>query len=604
MIRPRFLLALITIISMFKSCSTITRSDYEMKVRNYLDQFEKNLVSSDEVILKQFQVEKSTEAVLKAIRVMQNRDFAKDSILVNVNFKNATIIFEEIDIRVEIAAHLKSIDPAFVLEQDVTFTLWLTSDNGDLSITNIEAEPLYLGYRRAVHELANRKDREKSLASRKIFFDQANELKKTYDSVVWYAQYKDSIYYYVANGPFESYFFEREQHPRTFTMGLVSETGRVIVPPTFDLIGTIGFEQPDIVEVISNGRVGHYNLEGKELVPAVYDWIIPYSEGDNMYALVKQDTATGWLDSAYTHHSGFPTEAARKHVREFLFLGSDLSISKETKTMAESLNFERMGFGTVIPPAHFVQNGIFKQVMSHLYLGNSEGYWEGTEYVKTKGSLFERVTQNISALFVMIEGRYLGGREEFYKYQNLTLIDNNGNQLFHEELYGGENTFRLIDSTLLELNTTTLASVAREYWDMGDSPGDWNPPRYQYFRIVPESNGLVALKSQREYDCTEFVKLDSSYLTGEFVSWNFDREELQTNNFVTKETLTEMRNEILASYKYTFTDPKVIENFKYRDWYVMAYDDYDGFWNDMTETDRHNLEFLESMIGTLRKKPI
>ncbi|HEU5292178.1 MAG TPA: WG repeat-containing protein [Cyclobacteriaceae bacterium] len=604
MIRSRLLLFLVIIISIFKSCSTIKRSDYEVKVRTYLDQFEKNLTSSDEVILRQFNVEKSSETVLKAIRVIQNKGLGKDSILVTVNFKNAAIVFEEVDIRVEITSHLKSIDPAFVLEEDVVFTLWLTSDDGDLTITKIDADPLYSGYWRAVHELANRKDREKALSSRKIFIDQANKLKETYDSVVWYARYKDSIYYYVANGKFESYFFKQDQqHPHTFTMGLVSETGRVIVPPTYDLIGTIGFEQPDIVEVITDGRVGHYRMDGEELVPSVYDWIIPYSEGDNMYALARQDTTEGWLDMSYSFHPGFPTETAQKYIREFQF-GSNLSVSKETKTMAESLNFERMGFGTVIPPAHFVQSGIFKQVISYIHLGNSDMYYEGTEYVKTKGSLFERITENISALIVMVETRYLGGREEFYRYQNLTLMDNKGNPVFQDELYEGKNTFRLIDSTLLELETTALASVASEYWDMGDSPGDWNPPQFKYFRISPETNTLVALTSHRQYDCTEFVKLDSSYLTGEFVSWDNERKESRTNSFVTKETLIEMRNEILASYKYTFNDPKILENFEHREWYVMAYDDYDDFWDDMTEIDRHNLTFLESMIGTLRKKPI
>jgi hypothetical protein len=55
--------------------------------------------------------------------------------------------------------------------------------------------------------------------------------------------------------------------PHNYTMGLVSETGRVVVPPAYDLVGTIGFAKEDIIEVKKDGLVGHYNLEGKELDP-------------------------------------------------------------------------------------------------------------------------------------------------------------------------------------------------------------------------------------------------------------------------------------------------------------------------------------------------
>jgi hypothetical protein len=97
--------------------------------------------------------------------------------------------------------------------------------------------------------------------------------------------------------------------------------------------------------------------------------------------------------------------------------------------------------------------------------------------------------------------------------------------------------------------------------------------------------------------------MDSSYLTGEFVYWDSTQRATVTRDFVSNATMIEMRNEILAVYGYEFADPKLVEQFRYRDWYVIRHEHYEDFWDTMTEIDKHNLEFLESMIGTLRTNP-
>jgi hypothetical protein len=160
-----------------------------------------------------------------------------------------------------------------------------------------------------------------------------------------------------------------------------------------------------------------------------------------------------------------------------------------------------------------------------------------------------------------------------------------------------------LDSTLLELNMTVTATEVEEYWDMGDNSGDWNQPQYKYFRISVETNEVIALKSNRRFDCTEFVKMDSAYLTGEFVYWDSTQNATAIREFVSNATMIEMRNEILAVYGYEFADQTLVEHFRYRDWYVIRHEHYEDFWDTMTEIDKHNLEFLESMIGTLRTNP-
>lgn len=612
MLRLRFVLTLLVAVLIIAGCSTTKTNDYEENVRAFIDQFEKNLAASDAVIMQQFKLQPTDgniteEGILKAIRIMQNREQDTDSMVCAVNFTGAMISQEAATVRVELVAEFKSLDPVYPLTKDSRFVLWLTSSDGTLTITKIDATGFYNDYREAVRTLSNQKNHERVLASLQLHLQQAHKLQETYDTVAWFTHYNDSIYYYVANGNFTNYFVEYEaKHPHNFTMGLVSETGRVIVPPSFDLVGTIGFTKEDVIEVKKDGLVGHYNLEGKELIPAQYDFIIPF-EADNVYALVKRDTLNSWFDASFAYHAGFPSKEAEKYIREFGYLSTATLISKDVNTITKILHPDHVGHGMVMPASYWVTTGILREIQSEINLGEeaagTESEYYGTEYIKTQGSIFERISENLSALFVMIEGSYLGGREDFYRYKTLTFVDNAGGVVGRDNLYSGENTLKRLDSTLLELKTTVTATEAEEYWDMGDEPGDWNPPQFKYFRISAETNKVLALESNRRFACTEFVKMDSSYLTGEFVYWDSTQRTTVTRDFASNETIIEMRNEILAAYGYSFTDPKVIEQFKYSKWYIARHEQYEDFWDELTEIDKHNLEFLESMIGTLRTNP-
>lgn len=594
---------LVLAIASFNGCATINRNDYLKKVKAYLAQFEMNLAASDDLILKQFKVEKSEEAIIKDIRIMQNADKSKDSVMCNINFDNAKIVFEDIDIRVEILTEFTSLDEQIKFEKEITFTLWLGSDNGNLFINKVDADQFYSTYRECAHNLRNRKARELDIAKRKIFFDQARQLQETYDSVIWYTMYGDSIYYYVINGAWDNYFLGgKKERPVSYKMGLVSETGRIVVPPSHDLVGTIGFIKPALIEVNKNGYVGQYSIDGQELVPSIYNWIIPY-EKDSLYALVKKDSVNGWLDRSYVFHNGYPDTVAEKYISEFQYLSQHINISSERTTMTEILDIEHMGSGIVMPPTYLVMNGIFQDVVYDIFTGNNALGWGGTERIETKGSFFERITSNLSSLFVLIEGRYLGGREEFYKYKDLTFIDDKGRKIGSYRTYSGENKLRQIDSTLLELKTTASAAEAMDYWDMGDEPGDWNQPQFKYFRISREENIVIPLDSKRRFAFTEHIKIDSSYLRGEFVYWDAERGEKVQRWFVSEETLQIIRNEILAINGYVFADKVLQESYQRYDWYEPRFTRYEDLLASLSEIDRHNLKFLETMIKPLPDQP-
>lgn len=602
MSRSRILVMLIIAVVALKSCSSLRQNDPNEKVMSFINDFRSNLSATDDVIKAQFQVSAvanvSEEGIMRAIRIMQNADQAKDSITCVINFDAPAITQESGDIRVDFTAQFASVDPNNILQKEAQFTLWLSNIQGRLVITNIDAMSFYNGYQGAVFELQTLKYRERDLASRKIFFDQARMLQQTYDTVIWYTQYNDSIYYYVVNGEWQNFFVsDNGERSTSAKMGLVSESGREIVPPAYDLVGTISFETENVVEVKKDNLVGHFAMDGKEIAPAVYEWIIPYTQ-DGVYALVKKDSEIGWLDNSYVHHAGFPSDEAKKYIDEFGYLGKNIEISYTTMPTAEVIDVNYMGRGIVVPPTYFVQAGVLNEIISDIYTGENSFGWGGIEKIETEGSMFEKISDKFSALLVMLNDHYLEGREGFYQRTNLTFVDDQHQLTTSFTMPSGKISFNRIDSTLMEVRLSREGESNRYEGEMEDD--QWDVPFYQYFRI--ENGSVTQLKSRRSYRFTEFVRIDSSYLEGSFHIWDEESGTVKTQDFPFTQSLEWMRNEILADYGYDFADPETKKHFSYYEWYKPTHSSYGDIYGLMSETDLHNLQFLEKIIGTLDVK--
>lgn len=595
------------LIGLVVACATVNRNDYEEKVRAYLAKFEKNLQASDDIILKQFKVDKSPEVLLRAIHIMQNKDLREDSVQCLINFDAANIVFEDKDIRVEIKALFKSIHPNFDFKEESTLTLWLKSDNGILSICKIEADDFYHNFHGLSFRLKYSKHLANAFRTREVYFNKAAQLQQQYDTIIWYSRHHDSTYYYAVNGVWDDYFNDTDKTKPNYKMGLISANGRVIVPVEFDLIGTIGFDTENIVEVKKDAKVGHFSLEGKELIPAIYDWIIPY-QSDSVYALVKSDTTYGWINKDYTYSSGYPDKDAELYIKSFGFVTKSLLLKPGEYTMIEPLDIERIGMAKIIPSQHYVTTGIFREVLDRFVLDYEEfdGETVGTETIDKGKSILNKLTNGLSTLYTKLEVHFLGGREEFYQNHLITFIDKEGNKLGRHELAREYKSAKFVDSTLLEFTLTANASeiFRNAYdWDFNRSEEDWNIPYHVYFKIDKNTNSIERLESPRQFDCTTFVKLDSSYLSGTFYYWNEIKQDTASRKFISPHTIQQMRNEILAFYGYIFPDSKIQEDFKYVSWYEPRFSKYEEFLNDMTEIDRHNLLFLDSLLPIQQTKP-
>ena len=580
----------------FSSCSILTKEDAEKDIRIFIAEFSESLQGPDSLLFEHFRTPQSRQSLLLAIRVMQNK--AMPYIHCTPDFQNAIISFEEDGIKVQVLIKLDAALQQSKEQRISDMVFWLQRRDDKFFIQKFEGERFYNEHISLRNSIDFEVNQRPMLVERAIHYETAHELQKKYDSVVWFTQYQDKSYYYVVNGHWTNYFLnEKNGKPsEEYNMGLVDEKGNEIVPPAFDLIGTPGIAMEDVVEVSKNKKVGYVQLsKGQLLVPAQYEWIIPYSTSFE-FALVKKDSLYGWLDHAYQFHEGFLNVESRQYVMNYEFLPKELTLDEAHQSLCEIPTAEHAAYGILLPPSYLTAFGFLKEIQHGFTVGDlgNRSYLVSRQ---TKSSFIEDVAEGISALMSTFTDRYLDGREEFYSYKQITFLNEKREALGTQKVGGpGAVSFKVIDSTLLEMKL--VRRVDEVNGDFGDDDGEWNLPVFTYLR-VGKSQSITELKSNRHFDFTEMVKIDSSYLSGDFIRYHQEMQHEERSNFLSIRTIEFMRNEILACYGYTFSDPAYSDAFKYAKWYHPQYSTYVEFMDTMTEIDRHNLIFLEGIVGTL-----
>ena len=252
---------------------------------------------------------------------------------------------------------------------------------------------------------------------------------------------------------------------------------------------------------------------------------------------------------------------------------------------------DHAGNGIMVPPRYLSKNGIFHKIESSLST-TTVPLNAGTDYKEITGSFLEQITDNISAVVTSFRERYLDGREEFYASNTLVFVNKQMDTLGVARISGEGASLHPIDSALLEVRTP------HDWWFMEyEACEETNLEDHSYFQIG--ANGEIKrLKSNRLFPQTEFVQLDSSYLTGEFIVYNDEQKKDEVTNFLSLKTITFMRDEILASYGYSFPDEELTKQFQniMGKQYDPHYTSIEDFAGDMAEIDKHNLTFLNEII--------
>lgn len=581
------------------NCSVLKNEDPQQGVKTYLANFRQSLLNSDDEILSHFRVSQSREAVLSVVKILQNKD---PFIVCEADMGNAYITQTNEIIMAEIPVKLYVKELNSKDQEHFTLRLGLARDGEGFKIVQLEGEAFYQTFQRIKNN--NQWDAMRALAvkTRAWAYEKAHELEAKFDTVIWFTSYGEKNYFYVVEGQWVNTFEDydtRNQKVEGIKMGLTDGDGEIVRPIEYELIGTIGFENENLVEVLLYDKVGYYNIETRQLVvPAVYDQIIPY-RNDNAWALVKQDTTVGWLDQQYTYHPGFVSARMENWYNNFDYLKQSIHMQVGRYAFSEIPHEEYAASGIIVPPAYLSKHGLFNIIEGGFSLADVpiRAY---TEYKQTTNSLLENISNTLRAVVVTVRERYLDGREEFYDYHKVMFVDNHLNQLGEYTISGTEISMHLVDSTLLEVRTP------HDYWFMEEEASlESNLMEHTYFSIS-ENKSISQLKSNRLFPQTEFVKIDSTYLTGTFTVYNSATQQDEITHVLSAQTIAYMRDEILGDNGYDF--PEIKDEYFHHFKYLREQEEFSAVTREeaearMSELDKRNYEFLNKVLQ-LMKHPV
>jgi hypothetical protein len=574
-------------------CSILRGEDPEKNVRKFLLDFQSNLTKSDDEVLAAFRVKQSREAILSVVNILQNKD---PFIVCESSIANAKITMEKEVVMVEIPTLFRLKELSSPDTASFTLVMLLTPVDDSFTITEVNGEEFYQQFQQIKNRNQWQAERKLAEKERSWIYENARNLEPKFDSVIWYTVYLQEKYFYVVEGNWQNYFINydtRGQKNTDVLMGLASAQGELIIPMEYDLIGTPGFVRRNIVEVKKNGKYGYFDLEQKQLVvDPVYDVIVPF-EGEGAFAVVKKDSTYGWLDGHYKFTPGFASKRMEEWYTNFDYLKQPVKLIPANYTFCEIPSPDHAGSGIIIPPSYFSSNGIFDEIEGGISTTSVPvNGW--TEYKEATGSFLERIGNNMLAVVTTIRERYIEGREEFYTRNEVVFLDKNNEKLGSARISGEQVSMHPIDSTLLEVR------APHEYWFMEEGAcEESNLYKHTYFSISANRE-ITELQSARLYPQTQFIKLDSSYLTGKFIVYNAETDNGDETTFLSVKTITYMRDEILAAYGYK--PENAGENyFSYlRNGSTPTYTRVEDFEAQLTEADRHNLAFLNKVLALLQ----
>lgn len=584
----------LTIASIVGACSVVKKEDPAQGVRTFLSSFHIDLTRSDQEILRQFRVRQSPEAILAVIRILQNKE---KYFVCDMRFAEADISIQGEEIRVTIPGVFKTNGLENQAMSNVMLQFWLSPADKSYVITKLDVDDFYNTFMRMKNNNEWGIKGKTAVESRLPIYAKARELEAKFDTVIYYATYKNHDYFYVAEGEWINHALGRESGGEQGTeikMGLADADGELIIPLEYDLIGTIGFERPDLVEVKRNGKFGYFDILARALVvEPKYEMIIP-ATFDNVFAIVTQDTTSGWLTNYYEYQEGFPSDDVKQWFDNYTYLRKHLRLAAGHQVFCEIPSEKYAGNGIVMPPSYLVKHRVFDEV-EHGIITTEVPLHGYTEYKESQGSWFRRITDGFNALTTSIQERYLAGREEFYNSTTILFLDNDYDTLGEAQLSGTEISMRAIDSTLLEVKTP------HDWWFMEEAVcEETNLYLHKYFAIG-EQGSIRELKSNRLFPETEFVRLDSSYITGQFLVYDRVLEAEVPTSILSMKTLTSMRDEILACYGYSFPETDMAKQYDAR-WYLPVYANLEEVTDLLNDIDRHNFEFLEGIITAMQSE--
>ncbi|HYG04601.1 MAG TPA: hypothetical protein VD927_19270, partial [Chryseosolibacter sp.] len=412
----------LVLIALVGACSVLKKEDDNKEINAFLETFNATLKASDNEILRMFETSQPREMLIQAIRVLQNK--AVDFIDCQPAFKIAMI--NRLQDRIEIILPVTLITKGLEKESREETAIIFNIDKGEQGyvISDFKAEEFYQSYTSLKNANEWAAIYQTEFEKRHLYYKTAHLLEDKFDTVLWYSVYNGHDYYYAASEWWNNYFLDSNDGVRAeVKMGLVDAEGDTVVPIQYDLVGTIGFDFADLVEVRNEGKYGYYNIVTRQLVTdVVYDMIIPIKE-NGVSAIVRADSVFGWLDKHFEYTEGFPNAERERWVKDLKYLSQKITLSANGNyTFCEIPSKTWTGCGIIMPPSYYVKHDLFAEIIGGI--NTTQVPMNGwTDYVGMQESLIRKISDNFQAMVTVLEERYLGGREEFYGESKVVLMN-------------------------------------------------------------------------------------------------------------------------------------------------------------------------------------
>jgi len=455
----------------------------------------------------------------------------------------------------------------------------------------------------------------------RMAYKNSEKLKTRYDTVMWFDHVNYQTYYYVIKGKVIPDFYYPEMHGAfihvlkrekpDYKIGVVGPDLKEIIPAQYDLVHNIGGTVDGLIEVEKGRKRGLYNLNGKLVAPVIYDQIYPLNDDQNL-ALLKENNNYFFLKNDTTVSDKISGFKIADMLPKFRAFGKSLTIPQATPKNFMECNEQELQEDVVIPPSCLTDLHLLPKVMPQdipAFRSKVVVSWPKQMELKYNGTQKQKNDGNwLTGIYYSVFNHFIDGRSTFYmtdETRSVVLVDEKQNKIFgfdtarfigddreSKNLTCNENSFKAINDTLFEFRTT-----GNPYARL-NNPNDYVVQAPVYYYLHVSGDKLVALPGSRAFACTQYVKMDDSYLNGCYTFYRSSK--YAQSDHLTPDVLEYMKNEIYASYGYKFTDQYWNNVFRFsfgrvKINLVNSVDD------QLTETDKYNLKWLDSKLQAAKK---
>lgn len=415
----------------------------------------------------------------------------------------------------------------------------------------------------------------------------ASNLRKHYDSVVFYTEVDKQLLFYVANGHWENPYHHEPDKQRdggNYKMGIVTPDNKVIVPVEYTKIYNPNGSFDGMIEVENNGVRGLFRTNGEVFLPVEFEGIYPTAI-PGVLAQLKKGESYGWVSgngnvsfdpSSHENKTLFQSPIESNAILEWKFnFPGPVKLLIDPHTDGFDMN------GVLVYPSYLRDMGITPIGNAFVFLESSD-WGMGMTDTEIKFEKVESLSDKFFGLVSFFMESGVDARGYHTAKNDLLVVDKNMQLLDHPE----NLTVDYNEQNPCGEGKPSYRSIAPGLYESNNGNGV-----YAYYQIKTDGS-VEQLKTNRRFNFTKFAQIDEHYF--DFCHFeHLDYEEGKPNVLLMKgvslEELDIMRNEIYAEYGFIFKTAKWKTYFESQPWYQPQYNNVDQF---LSETDKANIKFI------------